>query len=209
MKNVIDPRLREKGMSYSQYSDLVKSLIEKGETTGADQSADIIKYAKQNVKRMEKVFSKVEILPEVISVIQQISIPQTWFILTEGWCGDAAQIVPVINAMSETNENLEIMILLRDQNLFLMDMYLQDGKRSIPKLIAVDKRTSKEIFNWGPRPSDLQVLLDDWVSRKLSFDDMNTRLHTWYDDDKTVSTQREIIQLIDLLLVHNESNSFR
>lgn len=188
-------------MSYFEYSDLVHSLMEKGRTTGADQSADILKYARQNVRRMEEVFSAVEILPEVSAIIQQISIPQTWYVLTEGWCGDAAQILPVIHSMSEANEAIEIMILLRDENLSLMDLYLQDGKRSIPKLIAVDKRSSMELFSWGPRPVDLQILLDDWVRRQLSFDEMNTYLHAWYDEDKTMNTQREIVELLETSIV--------
>ncbi|MDB5231132.1 MAG: thioredoxin family protein [Chitinophagaceae bacterium] len=205
MKNLIDPKLREKGMSYSQYSDLLKSLMEKGQTTGQDQSVDILKYAKQNVKRMEKLFSEIEILPEVESIIQHVSVPQTWFVLTEGWCGDAAQIMPVINTMARANNSIEIKILLRDENLFLMDMYLQEGKRSIPKLIAVEKRSSTELFSWGPRPLELQVLLDDWVSSQLSFEEMNTRLHAWYDDDKTMSIQREIAELLEKVLVQDES----
>ena len=58
-----------------------------------------------------------------------------WLILTEAWCGDAAQNIPTIEKIARENDRIKTLYLLRDENLELMDKYLTGGARAIPKLI--------------------------------------------------------------------------
>ncbi len=97
---------------------------------------------------MHRIDKTIQILPAVKIVLEQISLPQTWLVLTEGWCGDVAQIVQVLAAMVGINQNIELLLLLRHENSELLDQYLTSGTRSIPKLIVLNTATMEELFNY-------------------------------------------------------------
>ncbi|CDQ39232.1 MULTISPECIES: thioredoxin family protein [Virgibacillus] len=80
-------------------------------------------------------------------------------ILTEDWCGDAMLNIPILLRIADTTD-MEVRMLLRDNNLELMDNYLTNGKsRSIPIFIFIDEQ-GEEIAKWGPRSSTLQSFVD-------------------------------------------------
>src|SRR5215210_566608 len=111
---------------------------------------------------MKTIDETIQVVPEIESLITSVQQPQTWIVLTEGWCRDAAQIVPVLHALAKLNSNIELRLLLRDDNLDLMDQYLTNGKsRSIPRLIAVDSDVKEELFNWGASPAIQQRQPDE------------------------------------------------
>ena len=73
-----------------------------------------------------------------------------WLVLTEAWCGDAAQSLPIINKMAEVSDNITLRLILRDENLDVMDQFLQNGRsRSIPKLICHQRRYSRSAWRLG------------------------------------------------------------
>ncbi len=153
MKKTIDKKYLQNAMDYTTYRNLIDTLLVEGKVTGLQQSPDLNEYTKLNVARMKRIDKTIEVLPDLQQLISSINKPQTWIVLTEGWCGDAAQIVPVFYALSKLNDKINFALLLRDDNLELMDQCLTNGKsRSIPKLIAADTETMEELFNWGPRP---------------------------------------------------------
>ena len=67
-------------------------------------------------------------------------------VISEGWCGDAAQILPVINKMALVSNKIEFRIVLRDENPALMDAFLTNGGKAIPKVIMIDNE-SGEVIN--------------------------------------------------------------
>jgi hypothetical protein len=153
-------------------------------------------YSQLNVQRMHRVEKTIQILPEVKEGMLAVTRPQTWLVLTEGWCGDASQSLPVIKALADLNPNIRMRILLRDDNPELIDRYLTNGiSRSIPKLIALDPATGAELFTWGPRPIALQESFYGMRSEGLPFDVIKEELQRWYNADKTVSIQRELAAL--------------
>ncbi|MBN9300112.1 MAG: thioredoxin family protein [Filimonas sp.] len=186
-----------KSMTYAAYRKLIDDLFEKGETTGTVQSPELTDYARLNIVRMNRLDKTAVLNEATVDALKIVTQPQVWFVLTEGWCGDAAQIVPVLNLIANSNANIELRLLLRDENLDLMDHYLVSGRsRSIPRLIVVDVETDLELFNWGPRPKELQDIYSKLVEDKASFDVVKEKLHSWYAKDKTLSTQREIMALV-------------
>ena len=186
-----------KSMTYAAYRKLIDDLFEKGETTGTGQSPELTDYARLNIVRMNRLDKTAVLNEATVDALKIVTQPQVWFVLTEGWCGDAAQIVPVLNLIANSNANIELRLLLRDENLDLMDHYLVSGRsRSIPRLIVVDVETDQELFNWGPRPKELQDIYSKLVEDKASFDVVKEKLHSWYAKDKTLSTQREIMALV-------------
>ena len=151
MKDIISKSL-ENTYTYQEYRDLVKDLLAEGKSTGPEQSDYILNYSKLNNSRMKRLDKTTKISDETAQKIQKLATPQTWLVLTEGWCGDAAQNLPVIHKMAELNKNINLKLVLRDENLELMDLFLTNGGRSIPKLIALDT-DNNVIDTWGPRPT--------------------------------------------------------
>lgn len=195
MKDIIDKSL-ESAYSYQEYKDLVRSLLAEGKATGPNQSEDITNYSMLNDKRMKRLDKTVKISDETTSEIQNLKEPQTWLVLTEGWCGDAAQNLPVINKMAELNENIELKLILRDENLELMDLFLTNGGRSIPKLIVLDKNQNA-LNTWGPRPDVAAKLVADYKATHGVLDaQLKEDLQVWYNKDKGKSAQDDFIKLI-------------
>jgi hypothetical protein len=184
-----------KGMTYSVYLDLLKDLLSEGKTTGPNQDSGLIEYAKLNIQRMERIYKTVLVNDELANKVKAISEKQTWICITEGWCGDAAQSIPLFERLAALNDNINLKIVLRDENLDLMDRYLTNGGRAIPVVIAI--QNDKEIWKWGPRPTSLQAIVDDYKQNPtVTFEELKTQLHTWYAKNKTVDQQNELIKLI-------------
>lgn len=181
-------------MDYPSYRKLIDDLLLEGKVTGPQQSASLAEYTKLNVQRMQRIDKTVHLQPELSTALKAISRPQTWLVITEGWCGDAAQILPVINAMASENPLIQLKLVLRDSNLELMDQYLTDGtSRSIPKLIVLDTDTMEERFNWGPRPAALQEIYQKMRTEGMDYPAISQEIHAWYAKDKTASIQKEIL----------------
>jgi len=196
IRKSIDASYISKGITYEEYRRMVDAFIMIGKSTAKKDSENLLEYSKLNVVRMNRLDKTIELIPELKEVVERIDEPQKWIVLTEGWCGDAAQTIPVFDKISKVNRNIELKLLLRDENLELMDEYLTNGKsRSIPKLIAVDEN-NEELFNWGPRPKVLQEMFFHMKANAIDNDTIKEEMHRWYAKDKTVTTQKEITELI-------------
>ncbi len=158
MKNYI-----EKSMTYAEYIKLIDDLLLDGKTTGTNQSEAMFNYGKLNRQRMHRLEKTVKLKIRLSKKRENIERKMIWLIITEGWCGDAAQNIPTIEKIAAENENIETRYVLRDENLELMDDYLTNNARSIPKLIALDAETFEEIGTWGPRP---QAAMDYFYEMK-------------------------------------------
>jgi hypothetical protein len=187
----------QKSTTYEAYKQLVEDLLAAGKSTGPQQSEALTHYSQLNLQRMHRVEKTIQLLPEVREQLIHVSRPQIWLVLTEGWCGDASQSLPVIKTLADLNTNIGMRILLRDENPELIDRYLTNGvSRSIPKLIAVDPATGKELFTWGPRPTALQESFYGMRSEGLPYDVIKEELQRWYNKDKTVTIQQELAALL-------------
>jgi hypothetical protein len=199
MKNIITKSL-ENTYTYQEYRDLVKTLLAEGKSTGPEQSDYILNYSKLNNSRMKRLDKTTKISDETTQAIQKLATPQTWLVLTEGWCGDAAQNLPIIHKMAELNKNINLKLVLRDENLALMDLFLTNGGRSIPKLIALDK-DNNVIDTWGPRPTIATKMVEEYKAKHGSLDaDFKEDLQVWYNKDKGLSTQKDFVALVNSTL---------
>ena len=195
MKEIIENSLK-KAMSYKQYRLLVSKLIEEGKSTGDTQTEDLLSYSVLNDKRMSRLDKTIEISEEIKNKVKAVEKEQTWLVLTEGWCGDAAQNVPVINKIAEENSNINLQLVLRDENLELMDEFLTNGGRSIPKLIALDKNHNV-IGTWGPRPTEATVMVEEYKEKNGKLDaDFKKDLQIWYNKNKGKNTEQDLISLL-------------
>ena len=120
-----------------------------------------------------------------------------WLIITEGWCGDAAQNIPTIEKIAAQSENIETRYILRDENLELMDNYLTNNARSIPKLIALDADNLEVVGTWGPRPQISMDYFQELKNQGLEKPEIMEKLQRWYIADKEHSIQTEFENLLD------------
>ena len=195
MKKIIENSL-ENAISYSAYRTLVKDLLEAGKSTGPNQSEDLLNYSLLNDKRMKRLDKTIKISEETVAKLKEVKEPQTWLVLTEGWCGDAAQNLPVINKIAEENDNIQLKVVLRDENLSLMDAFLTNGGRSIPKLIALDQN-NEVIDTWGPRPVTATKMVADYKAAHGSLDaDFKKDLQVWYNKNKGMNVQEDMLSLL-------------
>jgi len=196
MKDIIKKSL-QKTYTYQAYKDLVKTLLLEAKSTGPNQSEDLTNYSLLNDKRMKRLDKTIKTLDDTKQFLKTIKSPQTWLVLTEGWCGDAAQNLPVIHKMAEVNSNINLQLVLRDENLELMDLFLTNGGRSIPKLIALDKDLNI-LFTWGPRPQTATNMVLDYKTKHGSLDaQFKQDLQVWYNKDKGESIQNDFKELIN------------
>lgn len=186
MKNYI-----EKSMTYAEYIKLIDDLLIDGKTTGKNQSEAMFNYGKLNRQRMRRLEKTIKLSESVKAKAQENNRKMIWLIITEGWCGDAAQNIPVIEKIAAESSNVETRYVLRDENLDLMDKYLTYNARSIPKLIALDAETLQELGTWGPRPKAAMDLFFEMKKHELEKPLMMENMQRWYIADKNQSIQTE------------------
>ena len=195
--SIITEAVLHSAMNYDQYMTLLTDLLAEGKTTGDKQSEAMVGYGKMNVQRMKRLNKTIQLLPELEDVVQGLTRKMTFLVITEGWCGDAAQNVPVLNKLTEHNNQIDVKLILRDENLEIMDGYLTNGGRSIPKLIALDSSTLEVIGTWGPRPETAQVMVSEFKKIETGdYSEFVKEVQLWYAKDKTNSMQQELITLL-------------
>ncbi len=186
-----------KAFDYSQYRKIVSEKLKNGLSTGPVQSEELWNYSKLNESRMNRLEKTMIVVDEVKQKLESLENKYTWLVLSEGWCGDAAQILPILNKMAQISENIDLKILFRDENEELMNLFLTNGGKSIPKLIIIDQNTQNVVADWGPRPKGAIKLVNDYKKEFGIFDEtVKINLQKWYLEDKGVSTQKEIVGLM-------------
>ncbi len=196
MSQFITQDLIGRSMSYASFRDLVNSLLIERKTTGPDQSKELVQYTRLNVQRMDRMDKQTVIQPELLEELRSIKENQIWLGLVEAWCGDVPHSIPPMVKMAVSVPKVSMRLLLRDENLDVMDAYLTNGSRSIPKVIALKKDTLEELWTWGPRPEPAQKLFLELRETGESFSVIAGELQKWYNKDKTQTLQKEILELV-------------
>ena len=195
MKSIIQSALQN-SHSYTEYRNIVSKLISEGKSTGKEQSADLLHYSELNEVRMKRLEKTLKLDLEVEKALQNLKSKQTWLVISEGWCGDAAQILPIIKLMSEASENIDLKLVLRDENEELINLFLTNGAKSIPKLLLLDESFNL-INHWGPRPEGAKNLIIEYKAKHGIVDEAaKIALQKWYLDDKGISTMKEIVAIL-------------
>ncbi len=202
MKDIIIGSLQQ-SMDYASYRALCEDNAIKGETTGPVQSETLIHFSKLNHARMRRLDKKSVIYPETSALLSQIQRPLTWLVITESWCGDAAQILPYIHKMAEENELITDRYVLRDEHEKLMNLFLTNGGKSIPIIVVWDPTSEEVLAHWGPRPIKIQDMV---MKRKASpdpepYEEFSIRTQKIYLEDKGKMIQEEfgnaLVSIID------------
>ncbi len=195
IQKVINNSLKN-SLSYSEYRNLVEELVVKNSTTGNEKTEALAEYTKLNDRRMKRWDKTLKVSNEALQSINQLNTKTTWLVLTESWCGDAAHVIPVVNKVAELNDNIDLRLVLRDDNADLMDAFLTNGGKAIPKLIALDE-SGKVINTFGPRPSVATKMVADFkVEHGALTPEFKQDLQVWYNKDKGQSTIEDLIEFL-------------
>ncbi|MNQ38049.1 hypothetical protein D3C85_516120 [compost metagenome] len=183
-------------MNYISYKQLFDEILNIPKPAAPYKDTIYLDYAKLNRSRMKRWNKQLSLDADLVSHLKKIKSPQHWIIITEPWCGDAAHIVPFLIRMTEQNEYLTYDIQLRDTEPFLIESYLTNNSKSIPKLIVRDEK-GNDLFIWGPRPKQAQELIDKMKAVNADFETSKIALQNWYNEDKGISLNSELIQCLE------------
>ena len=183
-----------KAVSYQEYRATVSALVANGLSTGTVQNDALANYTLLNDKRMKRLDKTLKFSEDIIEGIAKINKKVTWLVLTESWCGDAAQTMPVMNKLASLNSNIDFKVILRDENLALMNQFLTNGTLSIPKLLMIDDATNTVFSEWGPRPSKATQLVAEYKNTHGTLTpEFKQDLQIWYTKDKGVNTAEDLL----------------
>jgi thiol-disulfide isomerase/thioredoxin len=199
MKNIVAKALFN-SYSYLEYKKLITDLLSEGKVTGNDQSDDLLHYSTLNQSRIKRLDKTIVISEEISARLKGMDKGYIWLVISEGWCGDAAQILPILNKMAEATDKIDLKIVLRDANDEIMSHYLTNGGRAIPKLLIIDKESGKVCEHWGPRPKGAVDLIKNYKEQFGTIDEeAKAQLQLWYLHDKGLSVQKEVIEMMNSL----------
>lgn len=186
-----------RSISYQDYKTLVELMVKTESTTGDSKTVELADYTKLNDRRMKRWDKTVKVSDIIATKIKQWDQPMTWLVLTESWCGDAAHIIPVLNKIAELNENVKLKLVLRDENNSLMNDFLTNGNRSIPKVIMIDEASSDVVATYGPRPSEATKMVEDYKQKhgKLTAE-FKEELQYWYNKNKGQNILEDVTSLL-------------
>ncbi len=195
LSTFLKENILSKSMSYESFMEISRSFLTQGYLQSNETDKARYENIKLNYHRSQRIQKTYKINQELSTLVKSIQRTQTWLVITENWCGDSAQNLPIISVIASQNQLILLRIIERDKNLELMDMYLTNGSRSIPKLIALDENYD-ELFRWGPRPKAGQdyfnMLKENGTDKKSALE----KLHLWYSQNRGSELEKEFTQLI-------------
>ena len=204
--NILPQRYVDQSMTYAQYLQRMLTVVEEGSANTLGYNPGMLQFTQLNNSRMRRLDKKANLTEATLMRLQSIDRQVLLLTLTEGWCGDAAQILPVLENMATANSVLSTGYLLRDEHPDLMDGFLTNGARAIPVTVFVELPTRKILGHWGPRPRQLQEMVMDAKRSREAIQDPSEKaavyanfqitMQKWYNADKGQSTQRELLDAL-------------
>lgn len=182
------------GMNFQSYLDYFNQILNSANPEGPYNQPDYLEYTRLNWSRLNRWLKHGVLSPRLQEFITGIEKPQSWIIITEPWCGDAAHTVPFMEMTAALNPLIAVSYELRDSPPHRITQYLTNGSKSIPILI-VKNENGEDLFRWGPRPKDAQQLFLKLHAENAVFDEMKTALQKWYNKDKGEAFQEELLHL--------------
>ena len=153
--------------------------------------------AEKNVDLWKAVRAHAKIDDSAIARAESLGGHWHLLVLSEDWCGDAVNVIPVIDELAARTKNFDLRILQRDLNPDLMDTHLTGKSRSIPVVMAFDEHWTERAW-WGPRP----VALQEWVLspevQALEKSERYKGIRRWFAVDQGRTTVNELLTAIEL-----------
>lgn len=186
-----------KGISYATYRAEIEQFAINHSTSGNEKTETLIDYTLLNDRRMKRWDKTIQVTESVQQRVAKFKHDVTWLVLTESWCGDAAHVIPAIHKIADISAHIDLKLIYRDDHEDLMDRFLTNGSKSIPKLIMIDKQTGEVVDTFGPRPSKATQLVMDYKKKHgLLTPEFKEQLQHWYNKDKGQNTIENLLSLL-------------
>jgi hypothetical protein len=169
---------------------ITRARYECGETF-----ADFMARPKPDAQFWMGILKRVTIPPEMSARVEALGGRWRLLALSEDWCGDSINILPIVARLTDSVTNMELRILGRDANPDIMDAHLTGTSRSIPIVILLNDKF-RECGWWGPRPFALQR----WVQEKgmlLTPAERYREIRSFYARDRGATTIEEIVSMLE------------
>lgn len=194
-------KIFKSALSYTEYRELVDNLVAGGKTTGNNQSEKLLEFTKLNIQRMNRLDKTVQLCSDAIEKFKSKSHPMNLLLIGDAWCGDCAQIIPVVNKIAENSGGMfNLKIISRDTYPDLIEKYHSNGAKAIPKVLVLCRETGELLCTWGPRPRPAQEIMLNWKNKKdtITWEDFEKELHLWYARDKGQTIINEYAELMEI-----------
>ena len=191
----VSKKVVQESFTWEDYLSLCENLVAENKSTGPIQTVEHAHYSTLNLSRMKRVFKTFHVNNE--TAIQFSETPrQLWLLITELWCGDAAQSAPVMARLAALSSTIQFRIIIRDEHLDIMDSFLTNGGRAIPKLIGLNPDTFEVNWHWGPRPQGAIDVVTRCKNEGLEKEQISLALQEWYNQDKGIGVSEELTDLV-------------
>lgn len=181
-------------MDFKQFQEVFNDVLIGKMTDSPYDDPKEVEYVLLNQKRQNRWLKQGVLLDELKEKLLRIKEKQLWVLISEPHCGDSAHIAPFVKLLSEISPLIELQILLRDSGSEI-EKYLYNDTRSIPILIIRDEK-GKDLSVWGPRPAELIKYRKHLLAENSSKEDLQIKIQQWYNQDKGVSFQHELMEII-------------
>lgn len=188
--------------SYAEYEKLFEEMANGDKESGYSIKSASLPYIRSNWIISQKVKNSVVLIHSLNQLLLNLYCSYTWLVITEPWCTDSAQNLPVLAAMANVNpKKIRLLVVLRDQHPELMNRYLTGGSKAIPKVIIINETRNVEECTWEPRPAPAQDLFLKWNSgiEAKTRSSFSVELNNWYKKDNSITIQREFKSLLQIL----------
>jgi hypothetical protein len=187
------------GMDYDEY---VKLMQTRAAGAGEQPDNERMQAIPMNLHRSQRISKTYQVPEDICRLINQIAAKQYWLVLTEPWCGDSSQTLPFIAHYANCSPDIELRILLRDQYPEIMDCYLTDGNRGIPKLVVFSEE-GVELLQWGPRPEAARQLFNRNKAAGMQKKENIAQVMLWYGRDRGHTLEAEFRTILENLIEKN------
>ncbi len=170
-------------------------MITKARYCGGETFAEFMARPTKNHDLWVALYKRITIPIEISARVEALGGHWHLLVLTEDWCGDSVNIVPIVAKLTGSVSNMDMRMLARDENLDIMDSHLTGTSRSIPIVILLNPKY-EECGWWGPRPRELQK----WVvekGMKLPKEERYKEVRTFYARDHGLTTMRELVEMLE------------
>lgn len=150
----------------------------------------------KNAELWHSIYERVRIADSYVDRVHALGRNWHLLALSEDWCGDAVNALPVVAKLADLAGNLDLRVLGRDANPDIMDAHLTGASRSIPVIILLDAQFN-ECGWWGPRPLELQT----WVlgpGQALDKTERYRETRRWYARDQGRAILDEVVSKFEV-----------
>ncbi|MGB1048290.1 MAG: thioredoxin family protein [Rhodothermales bacterium] len=152
-------------------------------------------YSKYNLERQCRVVDLWAASESFSKAVMKAPANSDWLFLTDDWCVDSAYSLPLVHWGAEQRDDLTLRILLKDDHPRIMDAFLTNGKRSIPKFVGLDQEGQTQ-FVWGPQPDLIRDIRQRLIKSGAEGRIVSSTTVEWYAENGWLEVERELTQVL-------------